>query len=247
MLEARDLTASFDGHILFERLTLTVAPGERVQIAAPSGAGKTTLCRLLAGYAEPQGGQVLVDGAPLPRHGTCPVQLIGQHPERALDPRLRMEASLDEARGSRLGRAGRAPLRRGAEAPGDEARLLDGATMADDEARLLEELGIRRQWLTRYPRELSGGELQRFCIARALLARPRYLIADEVSTMLDAVTQARIWSVLLAEAERRNMGLVFVSHSPALAARIATRVVELRVPPAPSVDSSWTNACQTGR
>ena len=63
--------------------------------------------------------------------------------------------------------------------------------------------------------------------ARALAASPRYLIADEVSTVLDAVTQAQIWSVLLAEARARDLGLVFVSHSPALAARIATRVVPL--------------------
>lgn len=228
MLEARNLTAAFDGRVIFQNLNLAVAPGERVQLSAPSGAGKTTLCRLLAGYGAPRAGRVLVDGEPLPRRGACPVQLIGQHPERALDPRLRMEASLDEARAVRGGRA-------------------KGAPVPDDEARLLEDLGIRRQWLARYPRELSGGELQRFCIARALLARPRYLIADEVSTMLDAVTQARIWSVLLAEAERRSMGLAFVSHSPALAERIATRVVELPVPPAPSVDSSWTDACQTGR
>ena len=62
---------------------------------------------------------------------------------------------------------------------------------------LLEALGIRPEWLRRYPHELSGGELQRFCIARAIASRPRYLIADEVSTMLDALTQAQIWHFLL--------------------------------------------------
>ena len=79
--------------------------------------------------------------------------------------------------------------------------------------------------------ELSGGEMQRFCIARALGAHPSYLIADEVSTMLDAVTQAQIWRALVAEAEARAMGLIFVSHSPALAFRLATRVVELPAVP----------------
>ena len=73
--------------------------------------------------------------------------------------------------------------------------------------------------------------MQRFCIARALGAHPSYLIADEVSTMLDAVTQAQIWQALVAEAEARAMGLIFVSHSPALAARLATRVVELPAVP----------------
>ncbi len=198
MLEARNLTAAFDGRIIFENVSLAVAPGERVQIAAPSGAGKTTLGRILAGYAQPQAGEVLVDGAPLPRRGRCPVQLIGQHPETMVDPRLRLEATLEETKA-------------------DAAEL----------ARLRALLGIQDRWLSRYPHELSGGELQRFCIARALAANPRYLIADEISTMLDALTQAQIWQALLAEAEARNLGMVFMSHSPALAQHIATRVVSL--------------------
>ena len=69
--------------------------------------------------------------------------------------------------------------------------------------------------------------------------------------MLDAVTQAQLWQVLLGEVRERGCGLVFMSHSPALAARIATRVVRLGgepgTRPVPSVDSSWTDACQTGR
>ncbi len=221
MLEARRIAFGYPGApLLYRDFSLTVSPGERVQLAAPSGAGKTTLARILAGYERPRAGEVLIDGAPLPRRGVCPVQLVGQHPELTVDPRQRMDAVLAEA----------------------------GAT-PEEEARLRELLGIQDRWLTRFPHELSGGELQRFCIARALAARPRYLIADEVSTMLDAVTQARLWQALLAEADARDLGVVFVSHSPALSARIATRVVDLRggraVPPAPSVDSSWTDACQT--
>ena len=93
--------------------------------------------------------------------------------------------------------------------------------------RLLDDLGIQKRWLARFPHELSGGELQRFCIARALAANPRYLVADEVSTMLDAVTQAQIWRFLVAETQARGIGLVFVSNSHALTERIATRVVDL--------------------
>lgn len=199
MLEARRIAFGYPGaQLLYRDFSLAVSPGERVQLAAPSGAGKTTLARILAGYERPRAGEVLVDGAPLPRRGACPVQLVGQHPELTVDPRQRMDAVLAEA----------------------------GATF-EEEARLRELLGIQDRWLTRFPHELSGGELQRFCIARALAARPRYLIADEISTMLDAVTQARLWQALLAEADARDLGMVFVSHSPALSARIATRVVDL--------------------
>ena len=99
MLEARDLGFRHAGSSrpLFEGLSLTVSPGERLALRAPSGFGKTTLCRLLAGYERPRAGQVLIDGVPLPERGVCPVQLINQHPERVLDPRLRMASSLAEA------------------------------------------------------------------------------------------------------------------------------------------------------
>lgn len=197
MLEARDISYRHPGspHLLYDGFNLSVSPGERVALKAPSGFGKTTLCRLLAGYDVPQSGQVLIDGAPLPKQGVCPVQLILQHPETAVDPRLRMRDTLAEA--------------------------------GDVSERLFDDLGIQRQWLRRYPHELSGGELQRFCIARALAANPRYLIADEVSTMLDAVTQAQLWRFLVAEVSSRGMGLLFVSHSEALTSRIVTRVVDL--------------------
>lgn len=195
-LEARDLSFSYvKGTPLWDGVSLVVEPGERVALRAPSGFGKTTFCRMLAGYLEPDEGAVFVDGEPLVRRGRRPVQMVGQHPERSLDPRMRMSASLHEA--------------------GEPDRCI------------LDALGIRHEWMTRYPHELSGGELQRFCIARVLTARPRYIVADEISTMLDAVTQARIWRLLIDEVHLHEMGLVFVSHSPALIARVATRVVDM--------------------
>ena len=175
MLEAKDITFGYDAaRPLYRGFSLRVEAGERVALQAPSGFGKTTLCRILAGYERPAAGQVLVDGRPLPRRGVCPVQLIQQHPEQAVDPRLRMRKTLAEA--------GEVPQ-----------QLLD----------------------------------DRFCIARALATRPRYLICDEVSTMLDAVTQAHIWRVLLAYAERERAGMLLVSHTPALTNRIATRTLDL--------------------
>lgn len=195
MLEARDISFGYGKTVLYRGFNLEIRPGERVALAAPSGFGKTTLCRILAGYEKPWSGEVRVDGAPLPRKGVCPVQLIAQHPERMIDPRMRMVDSLAEA------------------------GAVDGP--------LLCALGIRSEWLRRFPHELSGGELQRFCIARALAAHPRYVIADEMSTMLDAVTQAQLWRFLMDYAQGNDLGMVFVSHSPALTKRIATRVVNL--------------------
>ena len=83
---------------VLQAVNLTVHPGERVGLRGPSGRGKTTLCKLLAGYERPCGGQVLLNGRPLAGfRGCCPVQLIGQHPETAVDPLLRLGDTLYEA------------------------------------------------------------------------------------------------------------------------------------------------------
>ena len=92
---------------------------------------------------------------------------------------------------------------------------------------IVQGLGIREAWMSRHPHELSGGELQRFCIARALAANPRYLICDETTAMFDAVAQDEIWRFLVEFTQRHEMGLVLVSHSPSLVDRVATRVVKL--------------------
>ena len=75
--------------------------------------------------------------------------------------------------------------------------------------------------------ELSGGELQRFCVARVLGPQTEFIIADEMSTMLDAITQAQIWNVLLDQVKRRNLGLLVISHNMALADKLCTRIVNL--------------------
>ncbi len=180
---------------VLQNCSLRVERGERLALFAPSGYGKTTLARLLAGYLPPTEGEVLLDGAPLPKAGVCPVQLIFQHPEKAINPRWRLRQVLEE-----------------------------GGILRDD---ILDAFGIERPWLDRFPRELSGGELQRFCVARALMSGADYLICDEISTMLDVITQAQIWNVILDEARRRNMGLIAVTHNRHLAQRIADRIYDL--------------------
>lgn len=178
---------------VLDRVSLTLRSGERVGLSAPSGRGKTTLCKLLAGWEEPDSGQVLLDGAPLPRRGFCPVQLLWQHPEEAVDPLLPLGRTLYEA------------------GPADRS--------------LLDRLGIQDSWLERFPSELSGGELQRICVARALGPELRFLLCDEASAMLDLITQARLWRFLLDQAEERGLGLLVVSHDAALLERVCARVL----------------------
>lgn len=216
-LEAKGIRFSYGKQPVLDGFDLVVEPGERIALHAPSGTGKTTLCRILAGYLQPSAGAVLVDGAPLPRSGASPVQLIAQHPERMMDPAIPIRRSLAEATTEPEDAQALASW----EEKGDG---IEGGSMVP---RLLESLGIQRAWLERFPSELSGGELQRCCIARALIARPRYLICDEISTMLDAATQAYLWRFLIDHAQANGVGMVLVTHSDALLNRIATRIVEL--------------------
>ncbi|WP_405295100.1 ABC transporter ATP-binding protein [Methanobrevibacter sp.] len=81
---------------------------------------------------------------------------------------------------------------------------------------LKDTFGLKDSWLTRWPSELSGGELQRFSIIRALNPKTKFIIADEISTMLDAVTQVQIWEALLKHARSNNIGILAVSHDPEL-------------------------------
>ena len=216
-LEAREVTFYYPGkkkHPVLDHVNLTIAPGERVGLKGKSGRGKTTLCRLLAGYEAPKGGQILLDGKEVRAYrGVCPVQMIWQHPETAVDPRLRMKETLAEA-GIRLsGTITSNP------AENDEETLRD--------RELLDRLGIREEWLDRFPSELSGGELQRFCLARALRPGVRFLLCDEITAMLDLVTRAGIWNCLMEEAKKRGLGLLVVSHDEKLLGKVCTRVVEL--------------------
>ena len=181
---------------ILKDVSISIEEGERVGLVGPSGYGKSTLIRILSGYLEPQEGSVRLDGKPLPKKGISPVQLIYQHPEKAINPRWKMKKVLEES------------------------------GMFREE--VMEALGIERDWLNRYPRELSGGELQRFCVARSLFQGTHFLFADEMSTMLDVITQAQIWNLMLKEVKERHLGLLMVTHNAELAKKVCTRIINLK-------------------
>lgn len=196
LLEANHISFRYrQGPWILKDVTLSVGEGERVGLVGPSGYGKSTLSKILAGYIKPVAGQVLLDGKELPEAGYSPVQLIYQHPEKAINPLWRMKDILNE---------GWVP-----------------------DQYTLDSMGIEEGWLERWPSELSGGEMQRFCIARVLGPKTRFLIADEMSTMLDVITQAQIWELMLRIVEDRRMGLIVVTHNAALAQKVCTRIISL--------------------
>ena len=91
----------------------------------------------------------------------------------------------------------------------------------------LDVLGVDPAWSHRYPHELSGGELQRVCLARALDRRTRYLLCDEMTSMLDALTQAGIWKAVLRAVREHGLGLLVISHDHALLSGLCQRTVSL--------------------
>lgn len=195
MLKASHISFRYGkGPWILKNVDVAIRPGEIIGLSGRSGVGKTTLARVLAGYEPPAEGFVSLDGNPIPQRGYHPVQLVWQHPERAVNPKWRMGKTLRES------------------------------WCPDDDT--LVELGIAKSWLKRWPNELSNGELQRFCLARALGPGTRYLIADEITTMLDAVTQAQIWKLILKIVEERHIGVLAISHDKRLLKRISHRIID---------------------
>lgn len=172
-----------------------IESGEIVGLVAPSGFGKTTLAKILAGYEKPESGQVILEGCPHSKKGYHPVQLIFQHPEKSVNPLWKMRKIMGET--------------------------------GMPQPQLMVDMGIKESWLNRWPTELSGGELQRFCVLRVLNEKTKFIIADEMTTMLDAITQAQIWHVVIAYAKKYNIGVVVISHEQDLVQRICDRIVEL--------------------
>lgn len=178
-------------------VNLEVESGEVVGLTAPSGFGKTTLAKILAGYQKPETGKVTIEGEEINTNGYHPVQLIFQHPEKAVNPKWKMRKVLAETK--------------------------------MPSQHLMDSIGIQSGWLDRWPGELSGGELQRFCVARALMEKTKFIIADEMTTMLDAITQVQIWETVLNYAKLHNIGIIVISHDHALIKRVCDRVVDLTV------------------
>lgn len=180
---------------ILKDVDIILNPGEKVAITGPSGYGKSTLSKIIAGYIKPDKGCVSLNNRPLPQKGYYPIQMIYQHPEQAVNPRWKME------------------------------RILNECWHVDE--KMMQDMGIDKRWLKRWPSELSAGELQRFCIARVLCPETKILVCDEISAMLDVITQAQIWKLLLNIAEERKIGLLVVTHNIYLAEKICDRIVSL--------------------
>ncbi|MFI2026316.1 ABC transporter ATP-binding protein [Streptomyces buecherae] len=211
MLELRDITAGYDRRSPVVRgVSLRVADGEAVGLLGPSGCGKSTLARVVALLHRPDAGRVVLDGEVArgwrhraPRAQRTAYGVIFQQPRLSADPRLRLADLIAE------------PLR--ATGLGREAVARTG--------ELAHRVGLGDDLLTRRPHEVSDGQLQRACLARALALRPRWLVCDEMTAMLDASTTAALVHVVEEYRRESGAGLLAVGHDRALLTRWCDRTV----------------------
>ncbi|MGZ9811158.1 ATP-binding cassette domain-containing protein [Pseudoroseicyclus sp. H15] len=194
MLTARALSLAYGDRQILNGVDLDIAEGEVIGLGGPSGTGKTTLGRILAGQLVPDHGEVLLEGAKvapaMPGH-PARVQYAPQSPELAVDPRW--------------------PVR----------KILANGMAPDPE--VLGALGIRDAWADRLPAQLSGGELARVSLARLFHPNLRLLICDEITSQLDAIEQDLLLRALVDLTGRRRIAMLLVSHSAALRSRFCRR------------------------
>ncbi|MDR6973307.1 ATP-binding cassette domain-containing protein [Leifsonia shinshuensis] len=198
-----------------DAVSFSVEPGRSVGLVGESGAGKTTALSLLLGLAAPTSGAVLFDGRPLDlrdreqlRRFRRSVQPVFQDPYSSLDPR------------QSVGRIVGEPLA--------SLRVASGTDARDRVARALEAVALPADAAGRYPHEFSGGQRQRIAIARAIVSRPRVLLADEPVSALDVTTRIQIIDLLAELATAEGMTVVMVSHDLGVVASLCAETVVLQ-------------------
>lgn len=203
--------------IIFRDVSLSLAPGERLGLVGPSGTGKSTLAQVMALLMPLDHGHVELAGVPVRDHGLQvppvvrrQIQLIWQSPRLASDVRLRLREIILE------------PLAANGLLPRQKEKRQELLSHWQERVGLTDEL------LRRFPHEVSDGQLQRACLARALVLQPRYIICDEMTSMLDVSTQASLLQTLADEQQERDVGLLLISHDRELVEHWCTRVIELK-------------------
>ena len=194
-----------------EAVSFSINEGETVGIVGESGCGKSTTGRLILRLLEPTAGEVIFDGQSLTvlpaadlRQMRRHMQIIFQDPYASLNPRMKVRAIMEE------------PL------------IIHNMATAKDRKDTVNELlgvvGLRQEYASHYPHEFSGGQRQRLAIARALVTRPRLVIADEPVSALDVSIQAQILNLMKDLQEQFGLTYVFISHDLSVVRHVSDKV-----------------------
>ncbi|MBL8332288.1 MAG: ATP-binding cassette domain-containing protein [Rubrivivax sp.] len=205
----RPLVQALDG------VSFSLQRGRSLGVVGESGSGKSTLARLVMALEPPSSGQVLFDGQDLHaldaaalRRARAGFQMVFQDPYGSLDPRRKVQQTVAE------------PL-----------AVLHGAGVAEQRERaaeVLDAVGLRSSDLDKYPHEFSGGQRQRIAIARALITRPRLIVADEPVSALDVSVQAQVLNLMQDLQDRFEVTYLFISHDLAVVDLVCDEVIVLQ-------------------
>lgn len=214
LINARNISKSYKGHNgygnihVLDHVSLSIEEGECLGLLGDSGSGKTTLGNILSGTLKPTEGTVEWMGKeiymPFRKNLRLEIQQIFQHPELSFNPALSIYKSIKETYESVYGKNFKTVLK------------------AD-----MELFGLYDEHLGRRPRTLSGGELQRAAIMRILAVKPRFIILDEVTSMLDAISQAQILNLLEEYRMRNHVSYLFISHDEELCKRYCDSIARI--------------------
>ncbi|UKS27682.1 ABC transporter ATP-binding protein [Paenibacillus sp. HWE-109] len=214
MLVVDGVSKAYAKKKVLQNVTFTIAPGESVGLIGMSGSGKSTLARCLMDLERPDEGSMQWYGASLANKrvrqtSRKSIQIVFQDPRNSLNPAWTMKRSLSEAFLQFQAHQSR---------PQEQDRVY---------AELLEAVGLNESFLSRYPHELSTGQCQRVCIARALVAEPELIILDECLSALDVSVQAQVIELLHTLHQTRQVSYLFISHDIAVVASLCDRLLVL--------------------
>lgn len=204
MLEIKTCCKSFGSQTVLQNVSMTIPDGSIIGVSGASGIGKSTLANLLCGVTAPDAGGIFLDGQllvseqhPYDRRRGLSIQMVYQQPYASLDPSQKIGAGLREL----ISYHHLAENKKAAE------------TLIAD---ILVQMQLPTRILAHLPRQLSGGEAQRVALARCLLLRPKLLILDEATSMLDVSTQANLLALVKAQMIPSGGSVLFISHDRAL-------------------------------
>lgn len=193
---------------VIDGVSFSIGQGETIGIMGESGSGKSTIGQILAGLYPATEGSIRFRGTqlklPYKKEVRSKIQILFQHPEVSFNPRMKLKESLREP------------------------YLLKKRLYEESEfLKYMERFGIYREHVGRYPAELSGGELQRMALARAMLMESECLILDEPTSMLDMVSQAQMIRLLEQLQTETGVAYLFISHDRELCRKFCSRIHQL--------------------